>query len=97
MITMERKEIACTEHGEMFAWIIDRLGWSGFIELCKEFGGMRVYIPKKPYTVDRNREIKKQFDSILRNAYNPSMASIYAGIARQFGICERQVKKILTE
>lgn len=89
------EEVVTVESTGLNNWLIDQIGWDNYVELCRQFGGQKVYIPKKPYNEIRNREIRRQFNSIMYQADEPDRGVIYRSLARKFGITERGIRHVL--
>lgn len=80
---------------ELHSWLIDRIGWKEFVSMCREFGGQRVWIPKEPYTTNRNIEIRKQYNRIMDHGNNLNQQAIYDSLAKQFGMTESGIRHVL--
>lgn len=73
---------------EEYADLVACLGMEGFLRLSQLCGGETLYIPKRESLLRaaRDREIRARFDG-----------GNHRGLARQFRLSERQVRKILAK
>ncbi|SHH41947.1 Mor transcription activator family protein [Tepidibacter thalassicus] len=68
--------------------IADTVGVDSFIKLCKRFGGTNMYVPtpRSVFKPIRDANIKKEFNG-----------SNYRELSLKYGICETQIRKILSK
>ncbi|MDY7026682.1 MAG: Mor transcription activator family protein [Spirochaetota bacterium] len=92
---MTEKEIKAVDTTGLYAWLLERMAWSDFVEMCQRFGGQRVWIPRQPYIEDRNAEIRRRFGAIMEGAESADMTSVYESLARNFGMTERGIRHVL--
>lgn len=70
--------------------LADVIGLEATLELCEAFGGETIYIPltEAVYSMVRRKWIREEY---LKNGCNT------AGIARKYGISEREVQRIICD
>lgn len=81
----------------LLEYLKKRLGWDEYLEICKVYGGSRVYIPRSPLSWERDEQIRAEYRAIVDSAHNPELVSIYQALARRFGLTESGIRYILFE
>jgi Mor family transcriptional regulator len=92
-----REEVEIVDVTGLYTWLLQRVRWEEFVEMCQRFGGQRVWIPKQPYIEDRNAEIRRQFGSIVEGGYQVDIGSVYNHLSKEFGLSVRNIRRVLYE
>lgn len=90
MDIQELKEIALRYKDEIlmpYDSMIDVIGFEAICAMSDEFHGSSIYVPHK----------KKIFGKCLREQIIREFDGDYAGMAKRFDYCERQVRDIIRE
>ena len=75
--------------------ILQIIGHDAMSDLCREFGGETIYIPKHPPTPERDRIIYREFTTRLNEG--TTCMNAYESVAEEYGISRRQVMRIVNE
>ena len=93
----EEQEMIETDETGVYQYLINRMGWDDFVEMCKQFGGQKIYLPRRPYTEDRNREIRDEFQNIVEGTFNGKMAIVYRRLSERVGRAGRGIEDSLDD
>ena len=75
--------------------ILQIIGHDAMEDLCREFGGEMVYIPKTVPLPERNVIIYRKF--ALRLNEGTTCMNAYKNVAEEFGVTEGRVRQIIAE
>lgn len=78
---------------ELKDFMIERYGPDSWLDACRELGGARHWIPKRPFLLDRDGKIAAEFFKQLREGVPNVLA--YRNLSEKYGLSSRQIRKIV--
>ena len=71
------------------------IGYELLLSVCKIMGGRKIYISKAPDRALRNREIRRDFRSILSTGKDVRLRIVYSRLADKYSLKEREIMRIV--
>ena len=81
---------------EIVDWMLGNAGYEQWVEFCKTFGGQDWWIPKAPALIDRDMQIQKLYEDLMRTP-NVKEAVVLSKLANRFEISVKTFKRIVSK